>query len=90
MLPRQGIIAALLNTHKLTQEDCQNWTQRSMAEKEQIKTPEKEIKNGDEQYTRCKIQSTSYKIKELSKYFKSIKKSQEERKDILMEMNNLQ
>ena len=45
MLLRQGVKAALPNTQKQTQEGCQNEeTQKHGPNKEQIKTPEKELK----------------------------------------------
>ena len=65
---------------------------RNMAQmKEHIKTPEKAKQNGDKQSIRCRVQNTGYKmLKELSEDLSSIKKTQSETKDTLIEINNLQ
>ena len=66
--------------------------QRNKAQmREQIKTRKRAKRNGDKQSIRCRVQNTGYKDAQETQYLNSIKETQAEMKDTLMEIkNNLQ
>ena len=78
MLPRQGVIATLLNTWRQIQAGCQSEETKKHDPNERTdeNSRKRAKQNGDKQSVRCRVPNTDYKDAQgLSEDFRSIKRS---------------